>query len=68
MNTQDTFLKSGYTHLIEYNELLEWANIFVQKSFPTTADAVQIHLDSLNARRYNKHGDEMIVGIKAITL
>lgn len=57
----------GYTHIISYKKLLEWAAIFVEESFPTTADAVQIHLDRLNAKA-SKNGVQLIKNIKAISL
>jgi len=69
MNKQiETYRKAGYTHIVSYKEMLEWAGIFVEKSFPTTADVMQKHIDTLKKHQYNENGDEMIIAIKAIAL
>ena len=39
---------AGYTHRISWEEYSDDYRMYLKKSFPTTPDAVQLHLDSLN--------------------
>lgn len=41
---------AGYTHIVRYTELLPYG-IAVEKSFPTSSDAVEIHKKSLQGRK-----------------
>lgn len=48
---------AGYTHLVRWEEYSTFLNLYVHKSFPTTDDAVQIHMRHLTKRQAN--GDKI---------
>lgn len=58
-----------YTHKIIWKEWLDWAESYVEKSFLTTPDMVQNHLETLHnkAKSLNKVYDN-IIGIRVIEL
>lgn len=43
-------IEAGYTHLVSWDEFNKNLWMFVHKSFPTTADAVNMHQDKLYQR------------------
>ena len=57
---------AGYTHRISWLEYVDSLEIYVRKSFPTTADAVDLHLTSLNRRKAKCEsvGEENIKNIR----
>ncbi len=57
-----------YTHKIVWNEYNDWLGMFVRKEFRTTADAVELHLNSIRARTYDSNGDQNITGLRAVAL
>lgn len=58
----------GYTHRISWNEYESWLDMFVQKSFRTTEDAVKIHVDALKQREYDTAGNQNITNIRVVTI
>ncbi len=58
---------AGYTHKIRWLEYSELFGVYLEKSFPTTPDAVELHLAALNKRR-SEEEDGMITGIQCILL
>lgn len=68
IKNRSIYIKAGYTHLITYKELLEWANAFVEKSFPTTADMVEKYVARMNNKSRNRHGELAVTDICVIPL
>lgn len=58
---------AGYTHKISWKEYNDVFDLFVEKSFPTTKDAVNIHLRDLR-KRQSATNDDSIVDIKVVEL
>lgn len=44
------YIDRGYTHLVSWEEWNKNLQMFVEKHFPTTPDAVDIHVNSLKER------------------
>lgn len=59
---------AGYTHRIRWLEYSELFGIYIEKSFPTTADAVELHLESLEQRRSESEEYDFIVNIECEVL
>lgn len=57
----ESYRKAGYTHIISWKEYHELFGIYVPKSFPTTDDAVDLHINALKANQK----DDNIINIKA---
>ncbi len=55
---------AGYTHRIRWLEYNPLFGIYIEKSFPTTSDAVSLHMESLNKRR-SEDDEDNIVGIRS---
>ena len=53
----------NYTHRISWMEYEEWLEMFVEKSFRTVADAVDLHVASLRRREYDAAGNQNITRI-----
>jgi len=53
-----------YTHKISWNQYESWLDMFVVKEFRTTADAVNLHVDALNRKKWDSDGNENITNIK----
>lgn len=55
---------ANYTHRISWMEYEEWLDMFVEKSFRTVADAVDLHVASLRGREYDSAGNQNITRIR----
>lgn len=54
---------ANYTHRISWMEYEDWLDMFVEKSFRTVADAVDLHVSSLRRREYDAAGNQNITRI-----